>query len=151
MFCEIEERINKKGGEMQGCQSVRKGQRRQLFQCFQRAEWEETHRRSENKSRRGEFNIFARVFFFFSVTPSTLTKASVTPRKSENMTNLIALAFLQRVFSLSRSRAERTPRQARVGGWGLESGISPSHLGRDKTRQDPPFQRETLHRERHAT
>lgn len=43
--------------------------------------------------------------------------------------------------------AGRTPRQARVEGGELEFGISEetaSHLDRDKTRQDPSFQRETL-------
>lgn len=126
---------------MRGCQSQRKSQRRPLFKSCQRAEWEETRRRSENKSRRVEFNIFV------SPPPPTLTKANLTLeltlRKSENMTNLIALAFLQHVSHYRGTHAEAGPRLRRR----FDSGISEetaSHLGRDKTRQDPAFQQETL-------
>lgn len=62
-FCDSKEKKREREREQDtACQSRRKSQRRPLFKSCQHAEWEETCRRSKNKSRQGNLTFCA----FFS-------------------------------------------------------------------------------------
>lgn len=69
-FCDSKEKKREREREQDtACQSQRKSQRRPLFKSCQHAAWEETCRRSKNKSRQGNLTFCA-----FFLPPPTLTK-----------------------------------------------------------------------------